>query len=608
MTKTNKKILLTILLIIIAILLYSTNVFAADANKAELFQNFKEEERTDYYTTTNKGAASKYYGLNYYTFANLNASVKIDNTDILKWEKRQYDTSKYFYTQGKEGKANVKVTVKYNGKKVTKNYTVHVYTDYDKCRFEEFKATKYKSTYNLFAGESVYITYAKDLSIKSSNKKVADIMSKDSNTVVAKAKGETKITAKAKYNGKTAKKTFKIKVTKVKDAKLESKDNDVVSIAKDKDGKEQILLANGDLWNTNKNTFEMTKKATTNVKKHVYTAVYDEKKSGTSKYVVPMSNILKNSNKLEVKSSAGNKKIKNVKDVILNYYLTKNGDVYAINAENGKLKVEKKISGVTEMFTTGLVKKDNKLYTTGNIKVSDQNVIQAFGSSYSGIYLNSSKVLYKYRYNYSDNNYMEEVVERNVKTIYNSNMYETNKGTLKYIYSSGTSKYVANGYLQNVSFGLKKNGKLYANDVKVLTNVADIYSEYKNKMAYTFIVKKDGSIWLWTQKTDKDSTFKKIRSGKASEKKISQVSKLKVKKQSKNNAKVTWKKVGGAKKYTVYRATSKKGKYKKIGTSTSGSYTDKKAKKGKTYYYKVVTNAYNGKYSSKKTSAVSVKM
>ena len=58
-------------------------------------------------------------------------------------------------------------------------------------------------------------------------------------------------------------------------------------------------------------------------------------------------------------------------------------------------------------------------------------------------------------------------------------------------------------------------------------------------------------------------------------------------------AKVTWKKVDGATKYIVYRSTSKKGKFEKVGTSKTTSFTDKKAKNGKTYYYKVVAVVTN---------------
>ena len=51
--------------------------------------------------------------------------------------------------------------------------------------------------------------------------------------------------------------------------------------------------------------------------------------------------------------------------------------------------------------------------------------------------------------------------------------------------------------------------------------------------------------------------------------------------------KLTWNAVTNASKYEVYRATSKTGTYTKVATTTAKSYTDKTAKAGTTYYYKV---------------------
>ena len=66
--------------------------------------------------------------------------------------------------------------------------------------------------------------------------------------------------------------------------------------------------------------------------------------------------------------------------------------------------------------------------------------------------------------------------------------------------------------------------------------------------------------------------------------------------------KLNWGKISGATKYYVYRATSKDGKYTKLTTTTSSSYTDKSAKAGKTYYYKVMAvhknSSANSAYSS----------
>ena len=70
--------------------------------------------------------------------------------------------------------------------------------------------------------------------------------------------------------------------------------------------------------------------------------------------------------------------------------------------------------------------------------------------------------------------------------------------------------------------------------------------------------------------------------------------------------KVAWKKTVGASGYKVYRATSKKGKYTcfKTASSKTTSFTNKKLKKNKKYYYKVCAfvksgkKTYNGAYST----------
>ena len=57
--------------------------------------------------------------------------------------------------------------------------------------------------------------------------------------------------------------------------------------------------------------------------------------------------------------------------------------------------------------------------------------------------------------------------------------------------------------------------------------------------------------------------------------------------ESSGKPKISWNAVEFAEKYEVYRATSKDGKFEKVKTTTSKSYTDKEAKAGKIYYYKV---------------------
>ncbi len=77
-------------------------------------------------------------------------------------------------------------------------------------------------------------------------------------------------------------------------------------------------------------------------------------------------------------------------------------------------------------------------------------------------------------------------------------------------------------------------------------------------------------------------------------------------KKSGKKLKITWKKVSGAKNYTVYMSTSKTGGYKKLTTTKKRAYTAKKIQKKKlnkkkTYYVYVVANRKEGKktYKSK---------
>ena len=120
--------------------------------------------------------------------------------------------------------------------------------------------------------------------------------------------------------------------------------------------------------------------------------------------------------------------------------------------------------------------------------------------------------------------------------------------------------------------------------------------KWKSVKTTTGLVYKDkdtkaGYKYSYTVKTYKLIDGKKVYSGydkKGLSGKLNTTVSLKIKN---NTVSVSWKKINGASGYYIYRATSKKGKYSKIKIITSGKtlkYTDKKVKKGKTYYYKVV--------------------
>ena len=73
--------------------------------------------------------------------------------------------------------------------------------------------------------------------------------------------------------------------------------------------------------------------------------------------------------------------------------------------------------------------------------------------------------------------------------------------------------------------------------------------------------------------------------------------------------KLTWKKVTGADAYIVYRKTGS-GEWVKLKTIEGGSkvsYTDKTAKKGKTYTYTVAASKYDTYKSSYDKTGLKIK-
>ena len=91
---------------------------------------------------------------------------------------------------------------------------------------------------------------------------------------------------------------------------------------------------------------------------------------------------------------------------------------------------------------------------------------------------------------------------------------------------------------------------------------------------------------------------------------LSSPSGIKARKVNSSSIKISWKKAAGATGYEIYRATGKKGKYKIVKTVSAKklSYTNKKLKKGKTYYYKIKAvqkagkKTYKSKYSAVKSA------
>lgn len=91
-----------------------------------------------------------------------------------------------------------------------------------------------------------------------------------------------------------------------------------------------------------------------------------------------------------------------------------------------------------------------------------------------------------------------------------------------------------------------------------------------------------------TSSASASSYTSKQASAMMTAKSVKKVSKITSVKSSKaGQATISYKKVSGADGYAVYRATSKKGTYVLVGTTTKSSYTDTDLTSKKTYYYKV---------------------
>lgn len=150
--------------------------------------------------------------------------------------------------------------------------------------------------------------------------------------------------------------------------------------------------------------------------------------------------------------------------------------------------------------------------------------------------------------------------------------------TLSWGKSVGASKYIV----------YRKSGNAYEWE-KIATVKA---------LEYTDTTAENGKIYSYTvvaASGDSRSTY--IADG-LSMKRLTRPSLKKVQ-SSKDGVTVKWGEVTGASGYLVYRKTGSSGKWEqidKISGRTKTSYTDKTAKKGKTYYYTV--RAYSGSYRS----------
>ena len=160
---------------------------------------------------------------------------------------------------------------------------------------------------------------------------------------------------------------------------------------------------------------------------------------------------------------------------------------------------------------------------------------------------------------------------------------KTTSATLKWKKVSGASGYMI--YRKNPSTGKSKLVKTVSSKTvsykatKLKSATKYTYTIYAYKLSGKTKIKGSGTAYTFVTKP---GAVKKTKA-------VSKKTKTCV---------VSWKKTKRADGYEVYMATSKKGKYKKIGQTKKLTLTKKKLKKGKTCYFKV--RAYKT-YKGKKT-------
>ena len=397
--------------------------------------------------------------------------------------------------------------------------------------------------------------------------------------------------------------------------KLESKTNDVKTIEVDAgDNKTKVLLDNGELWVLDSKTHKFSKKERGNVKKFITV-----NQGGFRDFVIGHSSIttiMTNDNKIIVRDQDSEIEIKNIKDTDGLGYLNKSGTYYRFTNKNGYIEIDKKnaIKNVTKIFENGFYIKGGKTYNIRkkealfNFKITKiKSIIDDPIENYCDLLaLTSNGTLYEVNSYYQFRNKSYKKI-KNVKKIISPYAYKLKSGKIKYSCYTGGEKYIQSLYMFDSNLGYDK--VLRENKTMVIDNVADLYREYKSVAIEgmsdgEFVVRTDGSIW-YRERIDSFHVGKmvKVRSGKDKYKKLSKPSNVYASKESKKN-KVSWDGVPGAKDYTVLRATKKDGKYEKIAKTKSASYTDKKIKKNKKYYYKIVANHKNSKYNSYRSSNV----
>lgn len=146
------------------------------------------------------------------------------------------------------------------------------------------------------------------------------------------------------------------------------------------------------------------------------------------------------------------------------------------------------------------------------------------------------------------------------------------------------------------SYDIYRSTKKSSGYKKIATSKTNSYTSKSLKTNKTYYYK------IKAKNSYITSSYSSVVKGKTG---LSEPENIKAVSTSYNSIKLTWSKVTGAQKYEIYRSTRKSSGYKKIKTTKSRSYTNKKLTSGTTYYYKI--KAVRSKYKSEYSDRVSCK-
>ncbi len=171
------------------------------------------------------------------------------------------------------------------------------------------------------------------------------------------------------------------------------------------------------------------------------------------------------------------------------------------------------------------------------------------------------------------------------------NAYE--KDTKSYLVEDDITPYIAKESNDDELYNESYYQQYYGETGSVVGTSAYDYAQLDSGVKYYYYVVAFGDTdsYVYSLASNKGSAYGSGKPASITLKSSIKITKITNKK--KGQAVVKWSKLSGGKKYYVYRSNKKKGGYKLIATTKKNTYTDKKLKKGKTYYYKIVAVGTN---------------